>query len=138
MGPPFILNLFWLFFGVATSILMLWSALLFRHLGTAGARCMLIGAALELPCSLIENVYWNVWPFGILQDAGWMNHDSSSLHAALETGSSSIGYAGYLFFLLWMVGLLFVGLHSRARYKQQQIHRTLEVDPDPRLPPGAG
>ena len=117
-GPS---DLAFLFVGLGSSILMLWTAWLFRTQRSAGARCMLISALIELPTSQVRDVYWFIWPNGMFADISdpFGGYDPESLAYRV---SGFCGHAAMLFMMLWFVGLLLVALRYR-----QEIERTREL-----------
>lgn len=121
---PIFSDLFWLFFMLTTSILMLWIAISVRWMNTGASRALLISAALDLPCSLFNSFYWNVWPYGF---AGAMTADTNDPFENIEPITSSLSN---LLFMSWMVALLIVAFRwrkeqSRVRELQQILEQKI-------------
>lgn len=118
-------NLFWLFFSISTSVLMLWSAIVFRHQRSIGSRCMLVGAALELPLSLFNSFYWYVWPYGFIEEADWGDDSAFGSETFLDQLETWTSHASSLFYVLWMVGLLFVAFRYRAEKQHARVQQNI-------------
>ena len=124
---PIFSDLFWLFFGFATSILMLSIAVAFRNLRTAASRGLLVAAIMDLPCATFTTCFWNVWPYGFLGDGGFSTTDTTDLESAFETIEPVFSNLSTLLFLIWMVCLLFVALRWRQEHKRlHELQHILE------------
>ena len=117
MEIPVVESLFWFFFGLSTNVLMLWSALVFRTQRSPASRAMLIGSVVDLPLSLISNIYWYLWPMGVAADMGWSNFDPWSSESLLDDIMNIVDYGSPIFFLIWLLGVVFVGIRYRAELR---------------------
>lgn len=117
MEIPVVESLFWFFFGLSTNVLMLWSAFAFRAQRSPASRAMLIGAIVDFPLSLISNIYWYVWPMGVTSDLGLTSYDPWSSDYPFDEFMNVVDYGSPIFFLIWLVGVVFVGMRYRAELR---------------------
>jgi len=118
---PVFTDLFWLFFSITTGILMLWIAIALKHLRTGASRALLISASLDLPCSILSSLYWNIWPMG-----GWLD-TGDDYPSAIDHAETIVSNLSTLLFLIWMVSLLFVALRGRQEFRRiRELQQILE------------
>lgn len=138
MEIPVVESLFWFFFGLSTNVLMLWSALAFRAQRSPASRAMLIGALVDLPLSLISNIYWYVWPMGVATEMGWSDFDPWSSESPLDDIMNAVDYGSPVFFLIWLIGVVFVGMRYRAELRHARDLASMDPShPEGSAPPGS-
>jgi hypothetical protein len=117
-------DLFWMFFSIISSILMLWISIVLRVQKSGASRALLAFAILDVPCSLLNSVYWYVWPMGFLMNSGADAFSDPGPLSHVDTVATNLST---LFYLAWMVTLLFVGFRFRLDQKRlQETQRILE------------
>lgn len=115
-------DLFWLFFSIATGLLMLWISITFRSQHSGASRALLVFAILDLPCSLFTSIYWNLWPMGTVLSSAQPFADPPGVLEMLDTVVSNLST---LLFIAWLVALLFVGFRFRQEQKRLSEMQTI-------------
>lgn len=108
-------EIFWLFYSVATGVLMIWIAACFQTVPGIASRTMLIVAIADFPVSLVSNLYWTSLSFG------FYDGDNSTFDT-VDTAASNLDT---LLFAIWMIALLFVGFRMRQEHRRLKELQTI-------------